>query len=116
MRLSEFFRSQAHFEVLRILSTRTMPLRLRNLASLTDLYVRSIERVLQDLAKKQLVIRANNHSRIVYSLNQKHWASVTIQKMFQAIGSERVASLDDRAQRVLAFSEAVMAAVARAKK
>lgn len=110
--LSTLFRGQAHFKVLELLSTRIQPVRLRTLADLSQMYVRSIQLALSFFVKERVVTRARISGRIVYSLNEAHPQYLVLRGLFSFIADASARDLnldlDKKAQEALLFSESAM--------
>lgn len=117
--LASLFSSRAKTKVLRTLSCQSAPLPLRQIASLSDSPLFSVQRVLQQLTDEKIILRKKKGNLVLFALDQIHPAFSLLKQIFDLEMQDRIASSSNdyrqKAKGILDFSCAAQRLLARGR-
>lgn len=111
--------SKARLEVLQVLVCQGAPLPLRHIAALSRSPLFSVQRALNQLVDKRVLIRKEKGAYVLFSLNQKHESHSFLVQLFDLVRRSRITSLSagyrEPARRSLDFSRSTRGLFKRAR-
>ncbi|MBN8555134.1 MAG: hypothetical protein J0L93_06805 [Deltaproteobacteria bacterium] len=112
LQISDVISSKARFKVLKCLEQQFEPISLREVISLTELPIRSVELALKSLVKERILKDYRKKRSHLFQLREDHLLTPSIKSIFQALRNteleQRAKTYTKEANKALAFAQSAI--------